>query len=491
MLQPQSHLYSRWLDSAFGAGGLPEESRATCNDCAMCKPDSGFSPDAEDEQFRFIANGCCTYYPELPNFLVGQVLARVPATEMPSSESPTTSHDDGAEHALGVIRSRIRARVRCTPFGIQPTASADKIQTDPFVNVFGRDESFRCPYQRPADMICTIWGQRNSVCSTWFCKFERGQFSAEAWGAVKELLSEVETSLSSWCVRELLDDETIALLFDANGKPRRDVARELSGGLEDEGLVPDRVARRLWGAWHEREEDFMRACAERVVTLVWTDVRRIGGERVAVLERLAGRALARLTRVDIPDRLRHVGLPGAMFQIRPASDGQAMVYPGNYDVQHFDAELLNQLPAFDGHSSLVSVRERLSVEGIGLSDETLHRLVDYGLLEAADAELRQPGKRSSVQQNERLRMVSSIDVEAQLDFDQAGAAVFKINCGYKDIEFDERDLLEFGRQLVQRRFGFAAGSCTEWSNVPEPLTWERVAPLLDTLIAEGVLERIE
>ena len=240
MLQPQSHLYSRWLDSAFSAlaGCLrSREPRATTARCVSPIADS--LRDAQDEQFRFIANGCCTYYPELPNFLVGQVLARVPATKGPSSESHATSQDDGADHALGVIRSRIRARVRCTPFGIQPTAFAEEIQTDQFNSAFGRDESLRCPYQRTVDRACTIWGQRNSVCSTWFCRFERGTFSTEAWGAVKQLLLEVETSLSSWCVRDLLDDEAVALLFDVSGKAANDVLRQLSGGLEDEGIVPE------------------------------------------------------------------------------------------------------------------------------------------------------------------------------------------------------------------------------------------------------------
>ena len=460
----------------------------------MCKPDSGFSPDADDEKFRFIANGCCTYYPELPNFLVGQVLTRVPDNGMrvPSSQSQGPSLGDGTDQALGVIRSRIRARVRCTPFGIHPTAAAEKIQTDPFANNFyGSDESFRCPYQRTVDMACTIWGQRNSVCSTWFCRFERGNVSSEAWAAVKQLLLEVESSLSSWCVHDLLDDEAVALLFDVGAKPRTDVLRQLSGGLEDEGVVPDSVVRRVWGTWYEREEDFFRACADRVGALSWADVRRIGGERVVVLERLASRALTRLNRFDIPDRLRHVGLPGSAFQIQTAADGRAVVYSGSFDVQHFDHELLNRLSTFDGHAGLGSVRERLKEEGVALSDETLHRLVDYGLLEPADAEPRQPGKRSPVQQDDRLRVVPSVEFDSQIDFDQAGAAVFKISCGYKDVEFDEGDLLEFGRQLARRRLGFTAGLCTEWSNGPEPLTWQRVAPLLETLMAEGVLVRIE
>jgi hypothetical protein len=92
------------------------------------------------------------------------------------------------------------------------------------------------------------------------------------WDGVKQLLAEVEATLSAWCVHELLDDETVALPFEANGKPRTDVARPLSGGLEDEGVVGDDVARRVWGSWYGREEAFFRTCAERVAALSWTDV---------------------------------------------------------------------------------------------------------------------------------------------------------------------------------------------------------------------------
>src|SRR6185503_250579 len=130
---------------------------------------------------------------------------------------------------------------------------------------------------------------------------------------------------------------------------------ELSYGLEDEGQVPDSVARRVWGTWYQRETEFFRACADRVGVLSWTDVSRLGGSRIAVLERAANRALSRLKQFDIPDRLRHVGLPGSIFQVRNADDGRAVVYPGLFDVQLFDHELLKRLSAFDGKTSRVSV----------------------------------------------------------------------------------------------------------------------------------------
>jgi hypothetical protein len=402
----------------------------------------------------------------LPNYLVGQVLTRV--------------SDDDAGQALRVIRSRIAERAGCTPFGIVPPESFDKIYLDSFRDsIFGSNESLRCPYQRIADGACTIWAQRNSVCTTWFCKFERGHFSSVAWDAVRDLLEEAEASLSLWCVHHLLgDDEAVALLFKASKESDRDFLRHLD-------------SHRIWGSWYEREEEFFRACAERVAALSWDDVRGIGGEKIAVLERLAGQALSKLNRFDIPSRLVHKGLPGSAFLIRQDRNGQTAVHANSehYDVQHFDTGLLDRLSAFDGTTSLSDVRAHLQGEGVALSDETLRRLVDYRfLVDTADSDARKPDSGSPVKQEDRLRFVFA-DVDSQVDFDNEGNGVVRFNCGYKTIDFDEAELLEFGRQLLGQRWGFTAGRSTAWNNGPEPLPWERVAPLLDTLIAEGVLER--
>ena len=481
MLQPRSHLYSRWLGRAFGEHAIPTESRATCDTCAMCQPGSGFTPDAEDSDFRFVLNGCCTYYPELPNFLVGQVLA-------PSPGSPVT---DETGQALGVIRTRIQQRTDCTPFGIRPPTAVDEAYSDPFHNVFGSDESFRCPFQRKTDMACTIWGQRNSVCSTWFCRFEHGRFSAEAWEAVKALLRESEEALSLWCVNQLLDEDSLARLVDDAGKPRTDVLRRLSGGLEDEGVIPDSVARRVWGRWFGREEDFFRACAERVAALDWPDVRAVAGPRLEVLERLASRALGKLRPSSVPDRLRHAGTAGARFLIRPGDDGQTAVHLNDvhFDVQFFDTKLLNELPVFDGVSPTPDVQAQLHGRGVDLSGDTVRRLLDYGLLEPAGSEPAASVRQGPVQPDDRLRMIPS-DYSGHVDVNESGATIVKFISGYKTVEFDEPDLIEFGRQLMKRRWGFAASRCTAWHRGDTPLPWDRVAPLLDTLLAEGVLERV-
>src|SRR5947209_14647397 len=65
-------LYAAWMDQLL-AGSIPEETEATCSDCAMCTTGSGqasVSPFFFDPRTK-----CCTYIPQLPNFLVGRILA--------------------------------------------------------------------------------------------------------------------------------------------------------------------------------------------------------------------------------------------------------------------------------------------------------------------------------------------------------------------------------------------------------------------------------
>jgi hypothetical protein len=74
---PLPPLYAAWMDDLFAAP-IPSESDATCDDCAMCA-----GSDAEKEASGAFFNPqvkCCSYVPELPNFLVGGVLADTSST---------------------------------------------------------------------------------------------------------------------------------------------------------------------------------------------------------------------------------------------------------------------------------------------------------------------------------------------------------------------------------------------------------------------------
>src|SRR5206468_1973039 len=104
-------LYAVWMREALGRP-IPEEKEATCDDCVMlakgCEAPqtSGFFFDPQTK--------CCTYVPELPNFLVGRILA---------------DSDPAAARGRATLEKRFESGVAVTPLGI------------------GRSPTFRLLYQ--------------------------------------------------------------------------------------------------------------------------------------------------------------------------------------------------------------------------------------------------------------------------------------------------------------------------------------------------------
>src|SRR5258706_14695042 len=82
----------------------PEETEATCDRCVMCHPKDA-TVRSEIAYFDD-SSKCCTYQPQLANFLVGAML-----------------EDDSAEFAAGraSIERRIDEREGVTPLGLQRT----------------------------------------------------------------------------------------------------------------------------------------------------------------------------------------------------------------------------------------------------------------------------------------------------------------------------------------------------------------------------------
>jgi hypothetical protein len=94
------------MDALLG-GPVPAETNATRHNCAMLAPPG----DSGDGLYFNPATRCCTYFPELPNFLVGRILV-----------------DD--DPALAAGRARVEASlesVTCTPRGLHPPAAQQLI----------------------------------------------------------------------------------------------------------------------------------------------------------------------------------------------------------------------------------------------------------------------------------------------------------------------------------------------------------------------------
>src|SRR5438034_10877336 len=67
-------LYAAWMDQLL-AGPIPPESEATCHDCAMCNQGTEASSPNGPGYYFSPQTKCCTYLPELHNFLVGRILS--------------------------------------------------------------------------------------------------------------------------------------------------------------------------------------------------------------------------------------------------------------------------------------------------------------------------------------------------------------------------------------------------------------------------------
>jgi len=120
---------------------------------------------------------CCTYYPDLPNFLIGRALGR------------------GDVGSAAVKRQLMRSE-RVSAWGLEQPEDV----LNPIGRHFGRDLSSRCPYFVGGEHTCGIWRDRDGVCRTWFCRYGEGKIGRDRWVALKYVLGWIETSLANICV---------------------------------------------------------------------------------------------------------------------------------------------------------------------------------------------------------------------------------------------------------------------------------------------------
>lgn len=337
--------FSHWIRQALGASPRPE-SAATCEDCAMCRAPT---TDVDRDPFLFDPSvKCCTYLPELPNFSVGQIL-----------------RDDSQAVAAGrqSILNRMAVGDGVTPLGLEQTQEfrARYRADDPS---FGREPKFRCPHYETGTGQCGIWPYRESTCSTWSCKHDRGALGQSFRAALRELLKEIERQLAWWCVNELgLAESALAQMADLPVNP-----------LANEGVTGP------WGPWLSRKEEWYEACAERVDDLTWGDVLRITGPDVEVRLHICRRTWALHEDGAIPSRM-------SLAPYGVAGRGESFVRIAGYspfDPLDIPDALADVLPRFDGRPTEQVVSAIARERGLQLDPDILRPLVDHQILTAVD-----------------------------------------------------------------------------------------------------------
>lgn len=254
-------LYARWTEECLGER-IPEEKRATCGTCPLVL---GRPFGSEDIRFDE-STKCCTYLPELPNYLVGLSLAGSAAGTEPAS-----------------MRSRLDMRSGVTPLGIGMTplyALIYKRAVGAPPGAFGRSPSLRCPHYAQTSGRCDIWQTRNAVCATWHCRYDAGKTGAALWAALRSLLRIVEEEMAVFVALRLgVAGRVISALLEAGDhSPEEVLSKALVEGSTSRGYAD------MWGEWVGKEEEFFLACGRIVDGLSWAEVKRACGTRLTVQE---------------------------------------------------------------------------------------------------------------------------------------------------------------------------------------------------------------
>ena len=324
----------------------------------MCPPAAPDAPRMED--FYSPVTKCCTYQPELANFLVGGVLADESLDALDALEGRAS------------IEQRIERRVEVTPLGL----GRSRVYWLLYMNgleAFGQATSMECPHHL-ADGRCGVWRHRESTCATWFCKHERGQTGKHFWRRLHALLAAAEGVLSRHCVLEIgLSPAALELLF-----PPETGGREPGLGKEQlDGQVDAARYRALWGNWFGREREFFRRSAEIVAALSFADILALGGPELELRARLTRAAHEVLVTRDVPERVR----PRRLQVLQMSADSVRVSTYSNIDPLSLPNKLFHALHCFDGRPTAEALREIEAAHHLRVAPGVVRKLVDFGLLE--------------------------------------------------------------------------------------------------------------
>ena len=355
-------LYATWIGHVL-PGAIPSESKATCDHCAMCQ-----QPEDRPGQAMLFFNSetkCCTYLPDLYNFLVGGIL---------------TDADPAFAAGRASVEARLDAQVAVTPLGLGAGRRFLLLYTQAR-SAFGQSRSLRCPHYLDAGGRCGVWRHRNAMCTTWFCKHDRGLTGMRFWHTVRQLLSQVELSLARWCVLELdVGSRALAQLL-ALHPHQADHAGHDAAQL-DHRADPE-TSRLYWGKWYGRERAFYREAARLVHTLQWDDIMHICGPEVQAFTRLTQEAYANLMSTELPETV-HLN----PVTITPLGQDAIQVQTYSpYAPVTLPRTLLDVLPYFDGRPVGEALQTIEAERGLRVSPGLVRKLVDFAILAAPGSDL--------------------------------------------------------------------------------------------------------
>lgn len=170
-LLPQ--VYNQFLSPEFLS--LPiQETKATCDNCLRSR----------DKRFDYLYKSnlkCCTFFPFLPNYAVGGILA----LNLP---------------AAGIVKHKISKNNFSVPLGIFPDLDYQFRFQNKKAKDFGNKEDLLCPYYLKDSQSCGIWQFRGTVCTTYYCRSDYAERGLNFWDKMNDFLSYLEMALAEECL---------------------------------------------------------------------------------------------------------------------------------------------------------------------------------------------------------------------------------------------------------------------------------------------------
>ena len=209
----------------------PAERKATCATCPKVT-----------EGVHHASTRCCTYFPEVPNFLLGFAL------QDPKSQS--------------LIETQIEIG-HILPTGQQIDAGQYRTAVESYAeDLFGELTHLVCPFLNPETIECGVYAYRNSVCSTFFCENDHGEPGRKFWEKTQDLVGHIEIALSQAVMQALgIDVEQYMATLDTWGD-------DIDGSFVEGAGWSLELRKQLWGDWFNREAEFL------VEASMWVEERK-------------------------------------------------------------------------------------------------------------------------------------------------------------------------------------------------------------------------
>jgi hypothetical protein len=236
----------------------------------------------------------------------------------------------------------------------------------------------RCPHYVDQDGgLCGIWRHRESVCTTWFCKYDRGAVGRVHWRIIASLLGVLELAVKLWAMRAAgLDEEAQVDLWSRIEWEKRGIRPPLDD-LALANTVHAERYRKDWANFVGREEEFFLRCAELVGGLSWEDALRLGGAAAAAAVNAARFIQEKLAATELPERAITSG--NVYLQIRKRGEVRVRHQGVPLDWLDVPEAIAREVPRFERGPAKAILAE-LRAEGVPIDDELVRRLLDWQVL---------------------------------------------------------------------------------------------------------------